>query len=219
MIVFASAYDEATRANHAVAQRVRAEEDVFLGAEEATGENLHHALLVCDDPVFAMSHGLEDRIRAQGHDDTPPALAIDGESLSDLRGRPVFAHACLTGRRLGRVASERGSLWWGYDVKVNAPEDDPLLLPVFVEVFSFVKSSFGAARSEEGVDQFFHELYQRCEGALDRLYDIEQDHGTEVPMGAHQCLIQIQQDLLVWTPGSDEPRFAPHQRGKRRLLL
>lgn len=219
MIVFASAYDEATRANHAVAERVRSEEDVFLGAEEATGENLHRALLEHDDPLFAMSHGLDDTIRAQGHDNMPPALATDGNSLSALKGRSVFAHACLTGRRLGRAASECGSVWWGYDVKVNAPEDDPLLLPVFVEVFSFVKCSFGTARSEEEVDQFFHELYERCEGALERLYAIEQDDGAEVPMGAHQCLIQIQQDLLVWTPGSDEPRFAPHQRGKRRLRL
>ncbi|HSO00810.1 MAG TPA: hypothetical protein VLS89_21110 [Candidatus Nanopelagicales bacterium] len=219
MIIFASAYDEATHANHAVAKHVCSQGDLFLGAEDATRDSLHGALRTNDGPLLAMCHGLDDSLRAQGGASSPAAMAVDDGMLAELRGRAVFAHACLTGKRLGRAASEHGSTWWGYDIPVNAPENDPLLLPIFVEVFSFIKSSFGAARRDGEIDQFFLELHERCEDALYRLYELEQEREFPVPLGAHQCLIQIQKDLLVWIPQSYEPRFAPHVRGNRRLRL
>ena len=219
MIIFASAHDEATRANHAVAVRIRSADDLFLGEERATPEELRDALQQRDEPLFSMSHGDVDKLRAQGGKEKLPALAVEDDSLCKLGGRPVFAHACLTGRALGRSASQSGSVWWGYDIPVTAPEEHPGIVDVFVGVFAFLKESFSAARSAYEQDQLFRNLYERCDKALDKLYEIQEQGGVEVPFGAHQCLIQIQNDLLVWVPGQDEPRFAPHVRGKRRVRV
>jgi hypothetical protein len=220
MIIFASAYDEATRANHLVASRLQSADDVFLGAEHATRPALRGALAQTDEPLFAMSHGSDDMILAQGGSASAPALSADEVELAMLRGRSVFAHACLTGRELGKAMSRKGSIYWGYAVKVNAPEVHPQLLNIFVDVFSFIKSAFAHAKTGTSQDAFFAALRERCEAARDRLDDIDQpDGGFEVPMGAYQCLIQVERDLLVWAPGDEAPRTPPHVRGRRVPLL
>jgi len=219
MIIFASAHDEATRANHAVALRLRSPGDLFLGAEEATRDGLRGALEQRDEPLFAMSHGVANKLWAQGREASPPALVVEDDSLSKLGGRPVFAHACLTGRDLGRSASRSGSVWWGYDIKVNAPEDHPQLIDVFVGVFDLIKGSFASARAEGEQDELFRTLSERCDEALAKLDELYDQGAVDVPFSAHQCLLQIRDDLLVWVPGNDEPRFAPHVRGKRQVHL
>src|SRR5262245_8897154 len=112
MILFASAHDEPTRANHAIALRIQNDSDTFIEGDDATRENLWAALEVSNAPLFAMSHGDVDKLWAQGGNASSPAL--DTADLSVLRGRPVFAHACFTARELGRRASKQGSFWWGY---------------------------------------------------------------------------------------------------------
>jgi hypothetical protein len=219
VIVFASAHDAPTRANHAVASRIRGEGDVFLEALGATREALWAALDASNAPLLAMSHGDVDKLFAQGGKEMPPALLVEEESLAILRRRPVFAHACYTARDLGKHASLRGSVWWGYQHPVLAPEEDPVLLPVFVEVFSFIKSAFPDAQTEEQQKQFLVELSELCQDALDRLDDIHDKGETIVPQDAHVCLLQVRKDLVVWRPGADEPLRSPHREPGAPVFL
>jgi hypothetical protein len=219
LILFAAAHDEATNANFAVASRLRTDGDTFLGADGATRENLREALQLSHEPLFAMTHGYVDKLWAQGKEVNPPALAIDdAPGLAALGGRSVFAHACRTAMELGKRASTHGTYWWGYQIPVSAPSDHPMALPVFVEIFSFIKEAFAAARTEREQDQFFATLFERCDTAHDLLESID---GTDVPVSfdSFQLLVQLRLDLVVWSPGAIEPRRNPQAGHNRPTFL
>jgi hypothetical protein len=219
VIVFVTAYDSATRANQAVARRILQDNELFLDGESASKQELMLALERHDGPLFAMTHGESDRLFAHGHDDAPPALCTADIAEARLAARSVFAHACKAARDLGHAVARAGSVFWGYMVAVNAPEDAPELLPIFAEVFSFIKMSFSEALSDDAQDGFFRELYERCESAQARLSKLHEAGEVEVPFSAEYCLFQLQQDLVVWSPGKDEARSAPWARARRQLEL
>jgi hypothetical protein len=110
---------------------------------------------------------------------------------------------------LGKKASAQGSCWWGYQVPVSAPHDHPVVLPIFVELFRFIKSAFPAAQTDVEQDRFFVELFERCDKAQDQLDCIDEIGDVIISIDAYKCLLQLRQDLLVWCPGRLEPRRSP----------
>jgi hypothetical protein len=210
VIVFAPSYDEATQANHAVARRLCEGADEFLGGDSATHLRLTESLATRSVDIFALSHGEPDALLAQGGRGAPRALSTKSNVLSSLRDRCIFIHACYTARELGPAAARAGGLFWGYDRAVNAPESEPPLVDVFVTVFTFIKTSFIGVRSPTQIDAFFTALQVVCENARN---DLDRDKDNLGPLSAHQCLLQIQNDLRVWRPGAAEPHVPAQVRG------
>ena len=58
---------------------------------------------------------------------------------ASLAPRAVFAFACHTATEMGRVFAENGTDWWGYTGAISSPTTDPEILPLFVEIFRFMR--------------------------------------------------------------------------------
>ena len=101
----------------------------------------------------------------------------------------------------------------GLQVPVSAPEDQSIVLPVFVKLFSFVKAGFSMARTEAEQDAFFIELFDRCDDAHEELESL--DGMVVVPFDAFQLLVNLKQDLVVWSPSKTQPRRNPRAGPER----
>ncbi len=209
MIIFATAYDEATTPNHRMARMVLSPDDTFLEKEEATRGALHTILGRTGGPMFAFSHGTDELLLAQGGKLTDAALTHEDALGALLRGRPVFAHACKTARVLGRAAATSGSLWWGYLEKVTAPSDIPGVAEILCELFKYVKASFACQPERSLVDLFFEGLRERCDAAKYMLDEISESDPNLPLMEAYLLITELESKLVAWVPGAAEPYNPP----------
>lgn len=215
MILFVPAYDEPTRSNLAVAKRLPEQQgEVRLLGDDASARLLRSAIVAtagdAQRPLYVMSHGTRDAIRAQGGG---AALeAADGLHLLLLARRAVFAFACHTATVLGRVAATHGVVWWGYTGAIQSPVSEEPLAGLFAEIFRFLRDSFAGAASREARSQALEELRRRCreaERAVDEAF--EADPSLD-PSEALLCLLHLWDRLRIWLPGHDVPEHHPNAR-------
>jgi len=206
MILFAPAYDDATRATHHIALRYRARARAALLAEEATRERLIGAVRAAGPgaAVVAFSHGTADVLRAQHS-----RVALDADDVEEIpRGR-VLAYACHTAAGLGGEMAAGGVGWWGYAGAVVAPPLDRKLDHVFGPVFDRLVSVFVNGPAEQ-VDEWLRPFRDACDQAaesLDELGDFES------PLEAYTCLHHLWDRLPVWLPLRGEPVHHPESTG------
>lgn len=212
MILFAPSYDEATAANHAVAVRLGTGDGMSLLGRHATGNALYEVLSTSAAPVLALSHGTADVLRGdQG------TIALDMERLALAAPRSIFAFACDTSRRLGRRAGEAGWIWWGYIAPITSPDDRAETLPVFVELFAFVRDHFPRCTAQEEVHALLLHIKDRCEHAGDKLYEILQARDDLDLLGAFKCVDDFWNLLAVWRAGAIAPERHPASRAPLEL--
>ncbi len=212
MILFVPAYDEPTRSNLAIAERLTgAPNDLRLFAEDATESNLRRSLSRLDDgataPLFAMSHGTKQALRAQGGD---AALSEDDlSSLGLLAPRPVFAFACHTATVLGRAAASQGVIWWGYTGAIQSPVAEEPFRDLFVPIFDLLCVAFSCAATYEERRELLEQLHRRCRSAERAVDDaLEADPAVD-PSEALLCLLHLWDRLRIWVPGNDAPECHP----------
>jgi hypothetical protein len=204
LIFFIPRYDSATEANLVVAQRILPEGAYVLFADLATRAGLLNALAAQEGPLFAMAHGRPSWLLAQNGD-----KALGVEDIFLLAGRGAFAFACHTAGELGRVvAGVRGS-WWGYTGSVMAPDVSPHFLPLFVEIFSYIRGAFAEAFSTQERMDIILQIAALCEDAQEEVAELwEADPSIDIG-SALFCLLHIWQRLRVWEPGAEAPLLHP----------
>ncbi|HNK47129.1 MAG TPA: hypothetical protein PKL17_20265 [Pseudomonadota bacterium] len=204
MILFAPSYDPATGANLAVAQEVATTACQCLFQEAATAEALHTALIQSPQPLFAWSHGRPAQLLAQhGH------TAISEPVLAVLGARQVFAFACHTATRLGQLASQQGTVWWGYTGAIQCPDDSPAVLPLFVSIFKFLREEFSTADTTDLRSVVISSLAKMCEAAAFSIDDLAASNPTMVVHEALLCLHHLWDRLRVWAPDGAFPEHHP----------
>jgi len=204
VIFFVPGYDPATESNLAVAERIVPSAAHSLMGPRATRAALLSLLARETVPLFAMCHGRRDVLLGQQDE-----AALTGGDAPALGRRPVFAYACHTAGALGQAAVELGAAWWGYTGAVTAPESAPELLPLFVEVFSYIRDSFPETRSPQELQTVLLRIADLCNDA-ERKVDGLVDQGPDLDVGsAYLCLLHIWQRLRVWRPGDGSPVMHP----------
>lgn len=208
MIFFVPGYDEATRANLAVARLFPDSGGLTLLADGATREALLGALNDGQHPLFTMTHGKPGHIHGQDGD---VVLSVDSEELSLLRARAVYAFACHTATRLGAVAARAGAVWWGYTGAIQCPDDAQglLSLDLFVQVFDYIRRSFPEARTAEErarVLRCIADLCEQAQSVVDERALAEPDLDVTA---AYYCLLHIWDRLRIWAPDEDAPQQHP----------
>lgn len=199
MIVFAPAYDEATRANATVARHVTPHHGHLLIADDASDATLRQRLaLTPAAPLLALAHGRPEALLGQHG-----RVALAEPEMTLVAARHVFAFACHTAEVLAACAARAGACWWGYEGYVTAPDDREELLPVFVDVFAFIRDEFPRAREAAAQE---HRLAELCTEASTRVDDVL---GADADLGAYLCLMHVWQRLTVHAPGVAPVRH-PH---------
>lgn len=219
MIFFVPGYDPQTRANLAIAQRLvprDPEGDTRLFDSAAQRAALVNALSTRASPIFAMSHGRQDRLLAQGG--KPAIEESDTPLLSLLVGQSVFAYACHTATRLGRVASEHGATWWGYTGKVQCPVDTPPFDRIFVELFQLVLEHFWTSASHDARSAFLDEFKSRCDLAAREIDEIGDEYPDVDTFSAQLCALHVWDRLRIWVKGADGPEQHPEARPPTLIL-
>jgi len=199
MILFVPAYDGATHSNLTIAKMIRLPNMITLLAQEATPEKFVSALQEQPDwPVFAMSHGTPDSLKAQ---QGQPALSTKRVEL--LGQRVCYVFACHTATQLGQQVAKIGSSWWGYVGKVSCAIDSPLVLSLFVEIFIFLRDRFHLEMTVLERQQVLEELKQRCEQVahiLDKQYlALPQQSSLE----EYVTLAHLWERLRIWVSGNE----------------
>jgi hypothetical protein len=205
VIFFVPGYDPATRANLAVAERILPANHYAMLAEGATREELLLALEALESPLFAMSHGSVDALRAQGG-----GLAFGIKDVPRLAGRPVFAYACHTAGGLGQVAAEGGTVWWGYTGAITAPPDSSSpLFDQFLQIFAYIRDAFARARSSEERYAILLRIAVLCHEVGERADELREADTDFDASSEFLCLLQIWQRLRVWELGLTVPEMHP----------
>jgi hypothetical protein len=206
VIIFVPAYDEATRANHAIVRRLRATAVQLRLLGDAADTTLVDILRVHPGrPLFAMSHGRPSHFCAQ-----QGAQALNRDHVVDavVSLRTMYVYACHTASELGALAAQSGSSYWGYTGSISAPPTSEHILPILAPVFEFVRQAFPTTDDDETRGAFLLELRVRCEAAT-ALLDALWDRDVELEVDAYLCLLHLWQRIRGWFPGETQPHMHP----------
>lgn len=205
MIIFVTAYDEATEANLAVA-RLLTNSNQQIFAQHATRDALWQALMQSGNAsIFAMSHGRRQFLRAH-LGNAPHALMLGDERALGLRR--VFAWACLTSADLGVAAAKEGVIWFGFPVKIAAPSNNPRLQSMLAHVLQIVINGLDGVHDETTCRALLDQLVEYANNALlkiDILLESNELPESEYDSVVQQCFEQFQLRLEAWLPGYSEP--------------
>ena len=155
-------------------------------------------------PLLCMSHGRPDQLLGQ-HGET----ALSSMDVPLLGPRPVFAFACHTAGELGEIASREGAYWWGYTGRVTAPDSTEAIIPLFVEIFAYIRDAFPGADSAASCQDVLIRIAELCHEAEARVDDLLGTGDTLDVGSIYLCLLQLWQRLRVWVPGGKEPLIHP----------
>lgn len=200
MILFAPAYDPATRSNHRMALRFEDRASFALLNEDATRVRLLLALQASTESLVAFSHGTHDGFKGQDAE-----MALVSTDAPSLGGRRTFVYACHTGTDLGRTMALSGIAWWGYTGPITAPPDHADEADIVAPVFEYLVTAFLGNQDPGSLPEIFDRLQSRCAEAEERL-DVM---GEDVDMEAYFCLLHIWARLRVWWPGIERPLHHP----------
>jgi len=127
--------------------------------------------------------------------------ATEGNLAVALRILPEGCRALLSSRE--------GTFWWGYTGRVTAPDSTEAVLPLFVEIFAYIRDAFPGADSAASCGDVLTRISELCHEAEVRVDDLL-DTGTTLDVGSiYLCLLQLWQRLRVWLPGGMEPLLHP----------
>lgn len=215
MIVFTTAYDDATRSNLSVARLlINSESQLFEG--DATRESLWSSLgKLSTASLFAMSHGRRRFIRAQQGN---PPHAIDLGDEHKLGIRRVFAWACLTSAELGPAAAAAGVMWFGFPVKIAAPPDNPRLQTLLSRILQLIIDELNNVNDDLSCRSFLDRIVDYVDSILleiEALRLTDEQLELEYDSAAQQCFEQFQLRLEAWLPGHENP-IRPTRAPKRR---
>jgi len=201
MIVFVTAYDEATKANLSVGKPLAEDHRHVLLEEQATKKNLIALLEKYPyEPLFAMSHGSE-QAEFYGHDGHKRELAINIDDVELFKNRKSYVYACHTGAEgnLGSNVSKKGGTWWGYSSRVTAPSSVKCICEKQEKLFSFIQNEFENKHDENEIKEMLNELKTRCE-EVDKC--VEQECPENITLEVIMSIKNIWQYLCVWHPSS-----------------
>lgn len=221
MIVFVPAYDPQTRANLHIARRLvpgsgHADAPITLFEHAADRVALASLLVINAGPLFAMSHGRQDQLLGNGGQ---PAISEDDEAVLTLLGaRAVFAYACHTATRLGRLAAEHGATWWGYTGKLQCPVDQAPFDQLFIGIFQLIADRFWAATSHASRSVLLDELKTLCELAAREIDEVGDAHPDADTFSAQLCALHVWDRLRIWSTGEEGPEHHPEARPPTLML-
>ncbi|EPL09852.1 hypothetical protein [Pseudomonas sp. CF150] len=203
MIFFVTAYDEATRANHAIARRMIIDSDINLLEFDAVRFNLKANLCSSEGAIFSMAHG-----RTIAVIDNNGEYALHEADASLLVGFKVFAWGCHTSTTLGYKMSRSDVVWWGYDCAVTAPDDRIQYIDVFVRVFDSIKKLFVKGVNKLSVLDILEQIRILCVAAEEEFNILIEDDSCE-SFAVFSCCNNIWRQLLVWLPALSAPLRHP----------
>jgi len=203
MILFAPAYDPATRSNHLMALRFEERASLALMQEDATRIRLLLALQASTDALVAFTHGTNDGFKGQHGE-----MALVSTDGASLQGRRALVYACHTGTNFGRMMAFAGSAWWGYTGTIVAPPDHVSEADIVAPVFDHLVTAFLNSQTPGSVSNVFDTLRSRCAEAAERL-DARFETGEAVDMETYYCLLHVWDRLRIWLPGIGEPLHHP----------
>lgn len=205
MIFFVPAYDLSTNANLTIAKLITTSNCVTLFDKHATKQELIVALSnKSDDPLFAMSHGLPDALKAQNGE-----VAISPNDVHLIGERKVYAFACHTAAELGKSAANQGTIWWGYSDTISCAIDSPALSSIFTDIFIFIRDNFEIATSTKDRQVMLEELKKKCEKAQDEVDRIDAEIEISEIMEVYRTLRHIWDRLRIWMPNAQQPEQHP----------
>lgn len=204
MIFFVPGYDPATEGNLAVAIHILPDTCRALLSDKATRTYLLESLALADEPLFCMSHGRPDRLLAQGGE-----TALGSTDTPVLGSRRVFAFACHTATELGEITSKAGTFWWGYTGSITAPDSSAAALPLFVEIFRYIRDAFPAAESADSCREVLSRIAELCHEAEAKVDGLLEAGASFDAASIYLCLLQLWQRLRVWVSGAAEPLLHP----------
>ncbi|MGE5471201.1 MAG: hypothetical protein ACM3X0_10435 [Bacteroidota bacterium] len=192
-ILFVTSHDEATQANHSMALRIEDNSDLRLYKHDAIRASLLNALQNQDDTtVFIMSHGrpvsVVDNMNSRAIDE------LDGPILSNYK---IFAWACWTGATLGYKLAQSGTVWWGYDCPVTAPDERDPYASIMSNFFKTAKTLFVSANDYASVMQVLERIKNVCINAQYELDSIGADQDVDA-FSIYSCCNQFWERLSVW---------------------
>jgi hypothetical protein len=217
MILFVPAYDEATRSNLTIAKMISQPQMITLFAKDATPEKFAGALQEQTHwPVFAMSHGTPDSLKAQ-----EGQTALSTAQVELLGRRVCYVFACHTATQLGPQAAKIGSSWWGYVGTVSgafgeskAPEtfhtdDSSAIHSLFVEIFIFLRDQFHLEMTVLKRQQVLVELQQKCEQAANLLDKQYLAFPQQSFLEEYVTLAHLWERLRIWVSGNEQAEKHP----------
>jgi hypothetical protein len=204
MIIFAPAYDPSTKANLIIAKLIVTPTCVALFETKATKQEFDAALSKGNVPLFAMSHGERDALKAQNGE-----IALSKHDTHLLGKRTVYAFACHTAAELGKSAAGRGSIWWGYSDMVSCAIDSPSVHSIFAEIFTFIRDNFHTAISSQERQTVLAQLKEMCEEAEYQVDLIDEETKIDEIMEVYRTLRHIWDRLRIWIPDAQDPERHP----------
>ncbi|MEK8019242.1 MAG: hypothetical protein VSS75_020415 [Candidatus Parabeggiatoa sp.] len=203
MIFFVPAYDECTHANLTLAQFITTHGCIKLFDVNATEEALIQELTQTTLPLFAMSHGDIDKLKAQNGQ-----IALSDKNSHCLGKRSIYAYACNTSIKLGQSAAKIGSTWWGYSCPISCVPNSPSVQSLFANIFTFIRDHFHQAVTSQQRQAVLDELKKKCEHAKEQLIE-HYVNSSELKTEEFLTLLQIWDRLRIWAPGLQEPEKHP----------
>lgn len=208
MIIFAPAYDPPTKANLIIAKLIATPTCIALFETNATRQEFIAALSQANLPLFAMSHGERDALKAQNGE-----IAVSNHDIHLLGQRNVYAFACHTAAQLGKSAAEAGSIWWGYSDIISCAMDSPSVDSIFAEIFTFIRDNFHTAISSHQRQSILAQLKKMCEEAEYQIDLIDEETEIEEIMEVYRTLRHIWDRLRIWIPDAQDPERHPDSSG------
>jgi hypothetical protein len=203
VIFFVPAYDECTRANFALAPLITTHSCIKIFDVNATEEALIQQLTQTTSPLFAMSHGDVDKLKAQNGQ-----IALSDQNIHHLGKRSVYAYACNTSVKLGKSAAKIGSTWWGYSCPISCVSNSPFVQLLFANIFAFIRDNFHQTVTSQQRQAVLDELKNQCEHARAQLLDYYVNP-SELKFEDFLALQQILDRLRIWASGLPEPEKHP----------
>jgi hypothetical protein len=201
IIFFVPAYDDSTTSNLSIAKRILLPNFINLFDESATRANLLREITRSEYPIFVMSHGTADKLI--DHNKADALTVMDIQVLANLK---IYAFACSTAVKLGKVAASSKAIWWGYSSRVACYVDSPIADKFFIDIFSFIRDTFHQGSTDAEISDILKKLKILCEKAQHDLNLIFEQHpDTENMLGIVRTIIDIWTKLQVWIYGLPQP--------------
>jgi hypothetical protein len=166
LLIFATRYDDVTRRTHNIARRLMASAGqrgiatLTLLDDAATGTAILGAVAHPPAVIAFYSHGdLQGAILAQ---DGEPCWTA--QTVPDLSGTAIFAHACRAIRWLGdQAADHKARLLVGYAADLITPADGSgRFWERYEQVHSLVPQELAAGADEASIQKAFYDFCTTC---------------------------------------------------------